>query len=407
VTGAALRRLLAPLADRSFRRLAAGRGISVLGDWLLIAGLVGWVYGRTGSTTHVAALMLARMLPPAAGNLLAGSLADRLPRRRLLVAAELVCGAAVSGALAGVLLGSEPAVLACVAVAFLVAPVGSVAQSALLPDLVPEHRRTAANSTLTVSMELAMAGGALAAGVTLGAASASVALALDVASFAAAAALFAGIPALTGELRAAKGGGHGVAAGWRYLRTQPVLCTVAASFALVTLATGLANASLPRFLGEVGLGRGGYGYGLGALALGSALGDSVLGAVATRIDLRLLAAATLASCVPFAALAFASSGAAAIGSLAALGAVQGLGEVAVQAIVQQEAAPAYRGRAFGFVVSANRLTMLGAVAAAPLVNRLAAPRDAILVSTVVTALAAAVAFGHGRKSHLAVASARG
>ena len=47
-----LGRLLDPLRDPCFRRLAGGRAISVLGDWLLVAGLVGWVYGRTGSTTR-------------------------------------------------------------------------------------------------------------------------------------------------------------------------------------------------------------------------------------------------------------------------------------------------------------------------------------------------------------------
>ena len=405
--GSPLARLLAPLADRPFRRLVFGRGISFLGDWLLIAGLVGWVYGQTRSTAHVAALMLVRMIPPVVGNIVAGSLADRFPRRRLVIAAELVCGTAVTGALAGVLIGSEPVVFSCVALCALLAPTGAVAMSALVPDLVPEERRTAANSTLTIAMEIAMAGGALAAGVTLDGGTAAIALGLDVASFGVAALLYAGIPAAAHARGAARRQSASVRAGWSHLLSQPLLRATAFSFALVTLATGLTNASLPRFLSDLGLGSGGYGYALAALAAGSALGEAALGALASHVGIRTLAVSTLGSAVPFAALAFASSGAAAIVALAVLGAVQGSGEVALQTIVQAEAAPEFRGRAFGLVATMIRTTMLSAVAAAPLVNRIASPHDAVLVSTVVTVAAAAVAFGHGRKSHLAPAQAAG
>ena len=403
----ALGRLCAPLADRPFRRLVVGRGISFLGDWLLIAGLVGWVYGRSGSTAQVAALMLVRMVPPVVGNAIAGSLADRFPRRRLLILSELACGTAVTGALAGVMLDSLPLVLLFAGLCFLFSPIGSVAQSAVLPDLVAEPRRNAANSALTISMEVAMAGGALAAGITVGRSTASTALALDVASYAIAALLFSGIPAAAGATVAARRAPRGFAAGWRYVRSQPVLCTVGVSFGLVTLATGLTNATLPRFLSGLDLGRGGYGYGLAALATGSALGDAALGAFVARVDVRTLAIATAGSCLPFAALAFASSAAAALVALGLLGAVQGVAEVSLQTIVQQEAAPEYRGRAFGVVTAMIRTTMLTAVAAAPLVNRIAAPRDAILASTAITAVAAAVAFARSRKRGLAPAGAVG
>jgi MFS family permease len=388
-----LERLLEPLRDRRFRRLVAGRGISFLGDWLLIAGLVGWVYGRTGSTGQVAALMLVRMLPPLAGNLLAGSLADRFPRRRLVLASELACGAAVAGALAGVLLDDELAVFASVAVAALLAPVGSVAMSALVPDLVAKRCLAAANSTLTIATEIAMAGGALAAGLTLGTGSAALALALDVLSFAAAALLYAGIPVGAASNVGAATERSSLRAGLRYVRSRPILSVVACSFALVTLATGLTNATLPRFLTHLGLGEGGYGYALAALAAGSALGEAALGAVAKRVGLRTFAIATALSTLPFTALAFATSAAGAMVALAVLGAVQGAGEVALQTIVQQEAADEFRGRAFGLVAAMYRTTMLSAVAAAPLVNRFATPRVAVLVSASVTAVAAAAATG--------------
>ena len=391
-----LSRLVEPLREPSFRRLAVGRSISVLGDWLLVAGLVGWVYGRTGSTGQVALLMIVRLLPPVAGGALAGSLADRLPRQRLLVAAELLCGVAVSGALVGVLRGSEAIVYACVAVCAFVAPLGAVSMNALVPDLVPEDRRPTGNALLQLGQELAMASGALAAGITLSSGTAAAALVLDLATYAIAALLFARIrvPAAAGTAATRRSGtSSGRWPAVRHILQNPSLRAVALAFPLVTLATGLTNATLPRHLTDLGLGSGGYGFGLATLALGSAVGEIGIGAAAARLGTRTLAVATALSCIPFAALAFASTGSAAIASLGVIGLVQGASEVALLTVVQQEAAPEFRGRAFGLVSTLIRTTMVSAVAAAPLVNRLGPPRNAILVTTAITAVAAVVAAG--------------
>ena len=81
-------RILAPLRESGFRRLAVGKGISGLGDWLMVAALVGWVYGRSHSTAAVAALMIVRLLPPILGGGLASTIADRFARKTLLVGSE-------------------------------------------------------------------------------------------------------------------------------------------------------------------------------------------------------------------------------------------------------------------------------------------------------------------------------
>ena len=390
-------RLLDPLREPNFRRLAVGRSISVLGDWLLVAGLVGWVYSRTGSTGQVALLMIVRLLPPVVGGAIAGALADRLPRQRLLVAAELLCGVAVSGALAGVLRGSETIVYACVGICALVAPLGAVSMNALVPDFVPDDRRPAGNAMLQLGQELAMATGALAAGITLSSGTAAAALVLDLASYAIAALLFARIRKVavvhgTGAPRSSGAPSSRLPA-IRHILGNPRLRAVSLAFPLVTLGTGLTNATLPRHLTDLGLGAGGYGFGLATLALGSAVGEIAIGAAAARLGTGTLAAATALSCVPFAALAFATTGEAAIAALGVVGLVQGASEVALMTVVQQEAAPEFRGRAFGLVSTLIRTTMVSAVAAAPLVNRLGPPRDAILVTTAITAVAAAVAAG--------------
>jgi MFS family permease len=395
-----LGRLVDPLREPSFRRLAVGRAVSVLGDWLLLAGLVGWVYGRTGSTAQVAVLMIVRLVPPIAGGILAGVLADRLPRQRLLVAAELACGVAVAGALVGVLRGSEAIVFACVAVCGFLAPIGSVSMNALVPDIVPDDRRPAGNAVLQLGQELAMAAGALAAGIALSSGMAAGALVLDLVSYAIAAVLFARIRCAAKPAAVRGSAPSGMLAAVRHILGNPSLRAVSLAFPLVTLATGLTNATLPRHLTELGLGAGGYGFGLATLALGSAVGEIGIGATSSRLGARTLAVATALSCVPFAALAYASTGSAAIAALGVIGLVQGASEVALMTVVQQEAAAEFRGRAFGLLSTLTRTTMVGAVAAAPLVNRLGPPRTAILVTTAITAVAALVAAGPRRWARL-------
>src|SRR2546430_15823181 len=107
-------RLEAPLRSASFRRLVLGKSISYLGDWLMIAVLVGWVYESTSSVSQVALLMAIRLVPPIVGGGLAASLVDRLPRRRVLVWSETACAATIAGALVAVVAGSRPAGFALV-----------------------------------------------------------------------------------------------------------------------------------------------------------------------------------------------------------------------------------------------------------------------------------------------------
>src|SRR5256885_16897690 len=114
-------RLQRPLGSPSFRRLALGKSISYLGDWLMVAVLVGWVYESTSSVAQVALLMAIRLVPPIVGGGLAASLVDRLPRLKVLLWSEIACAAAIAGALVGVTVGSRVLVFAFVGICGLLA----------------------------------------------------------------------------------------------------------------------------------------------------------------------------------------------------------------------------------------------------------------------------------------------
>ncbi|MEN3312399.1 MAG: hypothetical protein V7645_1728, partial [Actinomycetota bacterium] len=256
-------RLVRPLRSPSFRRLALGKSISYLGDWLMVAVLVGWVYESTSSVAQVALLMAIRLVPPIVGGGLAASLVDRLPRRRVLIWSEAASAATIVGALVGVIAGSRPAVFAFVGLCGLVSMVSTVAGNALIPMVVEQDQLAAANGIHAVGQEAAMALGAVAGGLTLAVGGATAGLTANLASYGIALFLFTRIRVADeqGERQAAAKRG-GLIDGLRYVRGRRALTVVVGSFALGTLATGLVNATLPKFTTGLGLGASGYGWAL-------------------------------------------------------------------------------------------------------------------------------------------------
>src|SRR5215218_10511510 len=91
--GAGSLRLL--VANRPFRLLWGARAVSFLGDSLGLVALMLHVAETTGQALAVALLLLAGDFAPALLGPLAGTVADRLDRRRVMVGCELVQGALV------------------------------------------------------------------------------------------------------------------------------------------------------------------------------------------------------------------------------------------------------------------------------------------------------------------------
>lgn len=374
-------RLERPLRSQSFRRLALGKSISYLGDWLMVAVLVGWVYQSTSSVSQVALLMAIRLVPPIVGGGLAASLVDRLPRRRVLIWSEAASAATIAGALVGVLVGSRPIVFAFVGLCGLVAMVSTVAGNALIPMVVEQEELAAANGIHAVGQEAAMALGAVAGGLTLAVGGAPAGLAANLASYGIALFLFLRIRVSEeqGERHAAARRG-GLIDGLRYVLHRRALTVVVGAFALGTLATGLVNATLPKFTTNLGLGASGYGWALAALACGMIAGEALTGAIAERVEPRWLGTGLAAMGCLFFAFAWSGSVIIALLLLMAFGVANGFTEVVMMTAIHQEADTTYQGRVFGVGSTIWRTTMLGAVALAPVINALASPAQAITVA---------------------------
>ncbi len=183
-------RLLAPLRNPSYRRLASAKLVSTVGDWLTMAALVGWIYGRTHSTAAVALLMLVRIAPPVVGGGVAAVIVDRLAKDRLLVWVEALRGCTAVAALAGVLVHEVWIVMLSIGVSGLLSATGRTAVPALVPTMLPKEQLASANASLGVAEDVAMAIGAVLAGVSLSWFGTAPALAADAVSFGIAALLF-------------------------------------------------------------------------------------------------------------------------------------------------------------------------------------------------------------------------
>jgi MFS family permease len=244
-------RLLTPLRHRDFRLLWSGMCVSLLGDGIFLVAMAWQVYALSNAPTALAVVGITMTVPTIAFLLLGGVVSDRLDRRRIMLASDLVRGLAV-GLLA---LLSLTGVLELWHVAALAAVYGagtaffSPAFDALVPELLPSGELAQANALdqFVRPIALRLAGPAL-GGVLIDVFGVGSAFALDAASFAVSAvALLAMAPA---PRRAARAVGTSVTRdmreGLRYVRSHVWLWATFASAAVAYLLfMGPAEVLLP------------------------------------------------------------------------------------------------------------------------------------------------------------------
>jgi MFS family permease len=133
-------------ANPDLRRIQLAGAASVIGNWSYGIALAVYAY-RAGGATAVGVLGVVKLLPAAVGAPAVAMLADRLPRRRVMLAADLLRAAAMAAATLAVL-GDAPAavVFGIAAVTTVVGTAFRPAQAALLPSLARSPQElTAAN----------------------------------------------------------------------------------------------------------------------------------------------------------------------------------------------------------------------------------------------------------------------
>jgi MFS family permease len=169
-----------------FRRLWLAGLISDTGDWLLLTSLPILVYELTGTTLGTAYAFLIELVPAVALAPLAGRLADRIDRRALLVVLSLAQAVALVPLAFWPRL---PVVYAVIAVESSLACLFDPAKNALLPTLVEADELVPANSMIGLNQNLGRLVGGPLGGLLLGLGDLHAIVAVDVASFLAAAVL--------------------------------------------------------------------------------------------------------------------------------------------------------------------------------------------------------------------------
>jgi predicted MFS family arabinose efflux permease len=179
--------------NRAFSRLYGAQLISFAGDWFATVALLGLVLEVSDSAAAASLVLVLQTGGFALASPLAGFLADRFDRRRLLVAADL---ARVPVALA-FLLARDPGTLwiALAAVALLAvgASVFEPTSSAALPNLVDRDDLSVANVLIGSAWGTMLAVGAALGGIVAATLGRDVTFVVNAASFALSALLIVGI----------------------------------------------------------------------------------------------------------------------------------------------------------------------------------------------------------------------
>jgi MFS family permease len=251
-----------------------GQIASNLGDTLNYVAVVVLVFRLSHSSIAVSALVIAEIVPTLLLGPLAGVLIDRFDRKRLLIAADLVrAGLILALAVTHVLWGVYVIAALLTAASTLFNP----ALQALLPALLSEDERLAANSVAWSSGRLVQIVGASVAGGLIAWAGTTPAFLANAASFAFSAAMIMrlSIPPYQGPPRA---GGLGMwlrdaREGLGYARRDPFVARLVPVQALTSLVVGATSALLVVLAAKhLRISAQGFGWLLAAIGVGALLG---------------------------------------------------------------------------------------------------------------------------------------
>jgi MFS family permease len=353
-----------PLAVPAFRRLWVAGLVAETGDWGLRIALPVVVLQLTGSATATAATLVLGLLPGVLLGPVAGVLADRWDRRRLVLWAMVAQGLALLPLLAvdhaDDLLVVNLVTAAQSGLAALVEP----ARNALLPTLVDEDDVLAANGLVGLGNNLARLVGASLGGLLLGLTGLPGVLAVNVASFGLAAALL--VRPLRAHTRPERAPVlRAWLAGLAEIRHSAALRVTLLVFALVAVAQGVFTVLFVVFVTER-LGGGGTEVGLlrGVQAVGALAAGAALGAIVRRWRTDVVLGGSLVAFAVLAALTWNGPHVTtALGwyvlLFAAMGAPGLVGISALLTVLQEHTADEVRGR-----VMSSAFTLFDALQAA-------------------------------------------
>ncbi|MEU4639410.1 MFS transporter [Micromonospora sp. NPDC023814] len=279
--------MLAPLRYGAFRYLAAGRLVNMLGNGVAPIALAFAVLDLTGSVRDLGLVVGARSLMTVLFVLFGGVVADRIPRRLVLVGSN-VLGALTQAAVAALVLtgtATIPLLLALGAANGIVSALSQPASAAATPQTVPPELIQPANALIRLGINAGMIGGAALGGLLVAAVGPGWGLAIDALTFAIAALAFAGVRVGASPAKSTR---TSIVAdlreGWTEFTARTWVWVVVLGFMVLNAAlAGGVNVLGPAVADET-IGRSAWGVVLAAETAGMVVG----GLIALRIRVRRL-----------------------------------------------------------------------------------------------------------------------
>lgn len=404
--GTSTSRFLAPLALPGFRMLFFSTLASSFGTLLATVALAIDVKDRTDSGLWVGVLLLVEFVPTVFIGLVLGPLLDRLSRRGLMIAADVVR----AGVFCALPFATGPGmIVGLAAVAGLANGFFRPASYAGIPNLVGEERLAEANSLLSAVENISWTVGPLVGGLITAAASPDAAYWVNAATFVVSAFFVLRIPArrLQSDERRTRGHLHDLLDGAAVVRRSAGLMTVLVAWSIASIGLGLANVA-EVFLAKDTFNAGDFGYGLlfASIGLGLVIGSLLAPVLDERLGLGRMYATALAVMALGYVLGAVSPNVWVAAVCVVLGGMgNGAATVGNPLFVQRGAPDAMRGRVITLIMSVN-FTVLGLsfAAAGPIVDAVG-PRWAWVIAASAMALAAVCASVLARRAGTVAARA--
>jgi MFS family permease len=357
---------LAPLRYSAYARLWTGAFVSNIGTWMESVALGIYVDHLTHSAAWVGTVAAAAFVPIAFFGPVGGALADRFPRKWLLVVTSLV-QTALAGLLAYLLFTGEPSAPTITLIALgngICAALSFPSYQAVLPDLVPTEVIPGAVALSSAQYNLGRVIGPALAGIVIGTDRFAAAEAINALSFLAVVAVVLTLALPAPEPHARDTGMfRSIVLGFRFVRREPGLWVNIRAMCLNTFLAAPFIALVPAMAIEVLHASYGTAVLVTAQGIGAVAMAFMLGPLVARFRARTVLVAMIALLPPaLAAYAIAPDLALSAVAILFLGAVY-LGALSSFTTIAQLRAPAsIRGRVLSVhTVVLGALYPIGAV----------------------------------------------
>jgi MFS family permease len=268
---------LGALRERDFRLLWVGQATSALGSGLVPVALAFAVVDLTASASALGVVLAAGLVARVVFLLVGGVVADRLPRQRVMLAADLL-RAATQGTVALLLLSGHARVWHLLVLFALFGAADaffSPASTGLVPQIVSAGRIQQANALMSLSRSLSWVAGPALAGLIVAGPGPGWAFVVDAATFAVSSVSLALLRLPPGAGRVVRRSMPAeIRGGWLEVRRRPWVWVTIARFSVTNLAIAPVFVLGP-FVAQDSLG-GAKAWGLIATCsgLGAILGDA-------------------------------------------------------------------------------------------------------------------------------------